>query len=562
ADIRRIAQDFAKAAPHCTTLSNRGSAKHYNGVQADRAIRMLDALVGNVGRKGGFCLSTLRMWKAGRYGQWGLPEIDQPAPKPPKPQAWRPGTREFDTLPKHVQERVAAFPEIWKDKYFGELATPSLYPLSWHWYNMRVGQLIYAYIKEKRHKVGVYFSYTLGASFGYPEAALAREVLKDESLIPFHVAIDISYSEQAALADYILPDATSLERWDAHSTNNYGLRPYTGIRQPLVEPLGEARPVQVILRDLARKIGGDMPQYFDFEDLEDYYKEWYKNLPIPWEEFKAKGIWQDTERPLDYELYERPVPPEELDDSEIDDEGLIRKNGKVVGIQMDGKAVRGFATPTRMLQVKDPIFATAAKYTGLDPSDFAGQVLPTWGAVPEHEDLAKDRFILTTFKWNVHTQGRSGYWKHQSEIVHDNPVFMHPDTAKSLDLLHGDHVRLTVYRPAKNTYRAGETAPVGTFSQRVHLLQGMHPKVVSVSHHMGHWEHGKVARADMDTDSPAKAGLSSRTDTDTSEKVWWSKSKGGVGNGKHLNDALPINPTPLVGGQSWFDNVVSIEKVL
>jgi hypothetical protein len=28
-----------------------------------------------------------------------------------------------------------------------------------------------------------------------------------------------------------------------------------------------------------------------------------------------------------------------------------------------------------------------------------------------------------------------------------------------------------------------------------------------------------------------------------------------------LNDALPINPTPLVGGQSWFDNVVEIRKV-
>ena len=53
-------------------------------------------------------------------------------------------------------------------------------------------------------------------------------------------------------------DATSLERWDAHSTNNYGLRPYTGIRQPLVEPLGEARSMQIILRDLARKIGGGM----------------------------------------------------------------------------------------------------------------------------------------------------------------------------------------------------------------------------------------------------------------------------------------------------------------
>ena len=68
-------------APACTTMSNRGSAKHYNGVQADRAIRMLDVLVGNVGKPGGFCLSTLRMWK-NRYGQWGLPVIDQPALQP------------------------------------------------------------------------------------------------------------------------------------------------------------------------------------------------------------------------------------------------------------------------------------------------------------------------------------------------------------------------------------------------------------------------------------------------------------------------------------------------
>jgi len=71
ADIERIAIEFAKAAPNCTTMSNRGSAKHYNGVQADRAIRMLDVLVGNVGKPGGFCLSSLRGW-AGRYGQDGL----------------------------------------------------------------------------------------------------------------------------------------------------------------------------------------------------------------------------------------------------------------------------------------------------------------------------------------------------------------------------------------------------------------------------------------------------------------------------------------------------------
>ncbi|MGY8688674.1 MAG: hypothetical protein ACKVHP_13190, partial [Verrucomicrobiales bacterium] len=151
----------------------------------------------------------------------------------------------FKKLPQDVQDRVLNFPEMWKKKYFGELATPSEYPLAWHWYQMRVGQLVYPYIKEKRQKVSVYMSFTLGASYGYPEANAVREVLKNEELIPFHVAVDIGYGEQAALADIILPEATSLERWDHHSTNNYGLVPYTGVRQPLVPPMGESRSIQI-----------------------------------------------------------------------------------------------------------------------------------------------------------------------------------------------------------------------------------------------------------------------------------------------------------------------------
>ena len=81
--IERIARSFAKAAPACATMSNRGSAKHYNGVQGDRGIRLLDVLVGNVGKPGGFCLSSLRMWGGGKYGQEGLPSVSIPKPKPP-----------------------------------------------------------------------------------------------------------------------------------------------------------------------------------------------------------------------------------------------------------------------------------------------------------------------------------------------------------------------------------------------------------------------------------------------------------------------------------------------
>jgi thiosulfate reductase/polysulfide reductase chain A len=559
ADIERIAIEFAKAAPACCTMSNRGSAKHYNGVQADRAIRTLDVLVGNVGKPGGFCLSNPRSW-AERYGQEGLPKLSIPAKKPAELVPWGLGEgyneTPFKKLPQFVQDRVSAFPDKWRKKYYGELATPSEFPLSWHWYNMRVGQLIYPYIKEGRQKVSAYMSFTLGAAYGYPEANAAREVLKDESLIPFHVAIDISYGEQAALADIILPEATSLERWDYHSTNNYGLTPYTGVRQPLVPPAGETKSIQIILRDLARKIGGGMEEYFDFESEEQFYKDWFKNLPISWEEFKKRGIYYDENRPLDYQLYERPLSEKELAGSTVESD-LVMKEGKAIGIMKDGKAIKGFDTPNRVINVYDTLWPEAAKAVGLPMDDVNASPIAIYDTVPEHRDLKDSDYIFSTFKWNVHTQGRSGHWKYHAEIVHTNPVFMHPDTGAKLGVEEGDSVKVSVYRPKGHTYRAGEDGIMGSFENHVRFLNGMHPKVVACSHHAGHWEQGAVAKADNTASSPKEA----TGDTKVTDNIWWSKKNGGIGGGVAINDALPINPCPLTGGQNWYDNVCKVEKI-
>lgn len=69
---------------------------------------------------------------------------------------------------------------------------------------------------------------------------------------------------------------------------------------------------------------------------------------------------------------------------------------------------------------------------GLPLSDGNASPIATWHEVPEHVGLADDRYIFSTFKWNVHTQGRSGHWKYAAEIIHTNPVFMHPGTGKKL----------------------------------------------------------------------------------------------------------------------------------
>ena len=49
--IKRIALEFAAAAPAATTMCNRGSSAHLNGFYNDRAINLLNALVGSVGKK-------------------------------------------------------------------------------------------------------------------------------------------------------------------------------------------------------------------------------------------------------------------------------------------------------------------------------------------------------------------------------------------------------------------------------------------------------------------------------------------------------------------------------
>ena len=98
---------------------------------------------------------------------------------------------------------------------------------------MKVGQIVYRYLKEGRGKLQVYLSYTLASPLTWPEGrSLALEVLKDETLIPFHACSDVVYSETAHYADMILPDASYMERWGFDTRNNMELRDYVTLRQP------------------------------------------------------------------------------------------------------------------------------------------------------------------------------------------------------------------------------------------------------------------------------------------------------------------------------------------
>jgi anaerobic selenocysteine-containing dehydrogenase len=79
-----------------------------------------------------------------------------------------------------------------------------------------------------------------------------------EHRIPFLVVCDAFHSEMTAFADLVLPDTSYLERHDAMSMLDRPISEYDGamdsVRVPVVPPLGQCKPFQDVLIELASRL--------------------------------------------------------------------------------------------------------------------------------------------------------------------------------------------------------------------------------------------------------------------------------------------------------------------
>ena len=573
ADIRRIALEFAAAAPAATTMCNRGSSAHLNGFYNDRAIGLLNALVGSVGKKGGWCWSP-----------WG--GLDPAAKTPAMP----PGAKNYNVL-----------------------EDPPEFPLANVWRRMKVGEIIYLYLMQGRAKIDAYMTYNLDAPLTWPEESLTKQVMCDEDLIKFHVSINPFYNETAHYADIVLPWTTYLERWDLDARGSYNLRPYIGLRMPMVKPLGEARDVRDFFPELAKKIGGGMEDWYK-EDVEEYMQEWAKAVPenpktgkSGLERLKEEGAWEDESRKPFYEPYAVALTEDELAGSETDTKtGVITKDGVGIGILIDGKAVRGFKTPSRKFEIRslfvsrtglnkdttDLIKASSMNKTKPRPKQHEGydveiDEMPIWMQPIEHQEIADDELIMTSFKWNVHNHGRTMNLKWLAEIVHSNPAWLNPATAKKHGLKDGDWIELTGYfskmlegsnpNLAHGDRDESGRLVAGTMRVPIVTMPGINPRAIAMSNSCGHWEYTNVAKgvkAASDggaTDGAITQGSDGETyrDPDWERNMWWedqsagdrSKWKQNTGNGWNQNQIMPIAPDPITGQQAFHSTVVSVKKI-
>lgn len=484
ADIRRLAVEFATTKP-ATVFTYRGPAKHLYGSYNERAIMLLPIITGNVEVKGGYCLPR------------GM-GYNQPSPKPE---------------PGHEPSYLSSPPD---------------YPLAGH----KVSQLTPFWIKEGKQKISLYFNYMSCEAFTNPASSYWQEVLLDEKLIPFSVTFSNQMNETTNLMDLVLPDASYLERHDPESMPN-SLHPWLGIRQPVIKPLGENIEFREILKMIINKVDPDgskgMKKFWNFKDGEDYLRQQFEGIAGlkeagGYDFLKENGVWPIYGKldPATGRIYK--------DGKEIEAEyGLYKKEDPKGKVKMDGKTYQGFGTSDGKIHIHVPEYE---KY-GFNP-------LPTYKPHPWHwnEDgstklKGADDLVLTTFKWNVHTQSRTQNLKLLSEIVHSNHAWINTKTAEKIGIKHMDLIRVT--------------SPVGYLVTKAHVTEGINPKVIAISNTLGS-KFGRVATAKKD----AGPGMWGDTPDPDLKNIWWTEE------GVNPNTIIPVSADPIGGSQGWYDTVVKV----
>jgi thiosulfate reductase/polysulfide reductase chain A len=236
--IRRVAREFAAAAPDALAHNGWRTSNFQNSFQTERAIATLNALVGN--------------WGTAMFSSEGESSSALGAPsQPPYP---RISAIRLDGVPwKYplVPYKLGVFQEM-RDA----ILTGEPYPA-------------YGWFIARQNPVG-----------SLPDRARTLQAM---SKIPFIAVVDIFLNDTAWYADVVLPEASYLERYDPILP--VGDKAF--IRQPVIEPQGEAKSALWIYKQLGERLG--LGDFFQYEDEEDYIRQQLAPLGVSLEEVKQKG---------------------------------------------------------------------------------------------------------------------------------------------------------------------------------------------------------------------------------------------------------------------------------
>jgi thiosulfate reductase/polysulfide reductase chain A len=246
--IDRIAREYAAGKQNSLAHPGWRTSNFINSFQTERAIATLNALTGNVLTPGG-CL-TANVAEEG----YGLG-------KPPQPPYPRLSALRLDGTP-------------WK------------YPLV----PLKLGvfqELRDAIVTGQPYQAHGWFISRQNPILALPDR---NRTLEAFGKMDFIATVDIIMNDTAWFSDVILPEASYLERYDPMLP----VDDKAFIRQPVIEPQGEAKSALWIYKQLGERLG--LSEYFQYADEQDYIRQQLAPLGVSLEQVIERGF---AEMPAD-----------------------------------------------------------------------------------------------------------------------------------------------------------------------------------------------------------------------------------------------------------------------
>ncbi len=250
AAIRETAREMARHRPATLVHPGRHVTWYGDDAQRSRAIALVNALLGNWGRKGGFYFPAA----------YDLPKY----PYPPYPHGERGA----------VDNPGGKYP-------FADLGLTN--------------GIREATLTGEPYPIKSWVVYATNLLQALPNQA---ETIRAIQALELMVVVDVAPSEIAGWADVVLPESTYLERYDDLNTEPFR-EPFVSLRQPVVAAPDDQKPNWWIARQLAKKLG--LGAFYPWADVEEYLDARLQKAGLSLAELQKKGVVVGPHRPIHVE---------------------------------------------------------------------------------------------------------------------------------------------------------------------------------------------------------------------------------------------------------------------
>ncbi len=472
ATIREIAHEFARYGERAVAFAYHGAGNYVGGAYASFAIALLNVLVGNINRRGGYLPNGKGIpWQQGIYDLKHFPGAKRPWGVP-------------------ISREKAAYED---SSFYRKEGYPARLP----WFPFTKGGLTVSALagidQKYPYQIGLLFTYFFNPIYSIPGGERFIETLKDPEKVPLHVSIDVTINESNLYADYIVPDVTYLEGHYGFLTPHAPGEKFVAVRTPVFEPLTgrtkDGRPfcLETFLIDLAKYTGlpgfgqSAIPDqkglFHPLERAEDFYLRGIANLAYHGQIKEAPAeerLFVEKNYPvarfrhiLPKDIWHRTATVLARGGVFLPTQKTFDRNGNF----KEGVS-RVFLFNERLANTKDPM---SGRY--FPGTVYFKRAQEACGALIDELDRAYP-FVLISHKHKLHTQSRTICYEKALSLLPEPWLFINAEDASQLKLKDEEMV-LIFSRHHQEPLRV-----------RIKLTEAIRPGCVALSHHYGHWQHG------------------------------------------------------------------------